>query len=52
MAAYDACISLAGSVVDLMADLTVSRACNISQLPDWGYVFKTRCSSGLDSSKG
>ena len=32
MAAYDACISLAGIVVDLviiMAVLTVSRACNI-----------------------
>ena len=32
MAAYDACISLAGLVVDLviiMAVLTVSRACNI-----------------------
>ena len=54
MAAHDACISLAGLVVDLviiMAVLTVSmQGMQHTPLPDWGYVFKTRCSSGLDSS--
>ena len=55
MAACDACISLAGIVVELviiMALLTVSRACNIrSCLIGVSYVL-TRCLSGLDSSKG